>query len=176
MKKVQVWRRYDRLHGPDPAADVKAELHFHIEAKTDDLIACNWPPEAARKEAVRQFGNILAVQRIGENIGEQMERRRRISDYWFECMQDTRHTLRTLGGNPAFTTVAILVLALGAGLNAAVFSVVNTLMLRPLPFPHSQQLVWFTGGKSFDAKTRAAGGLSGEKCRPGVEHRIEYTQ
>jgi len=162
MKKVPAWRRYDRLHGPDPAADVQAELRFHIEAKTDDLIARGWPPESARKEAVRQFGNMLAVQRVGERIGEHMERRRRVFDYWFECRQDARYTLRTLAGNAAFTAIAILVLALGAGVNTTVFSVVNTLLLRTLPFPQSQQLVWFTGGKSFDAKTRAAGGLSGE--------------
>jgi len=162
MKKVPVWRRYDRLHGPDPAADVKAELHFHINSKTDDLIACGWSPEAARIEAERQFGNILAVQRIGERIGEHTEPSRQISDYWAECMQDTRYTLRTLCNNPAFTAVAILVLSLGISVNAAVFSVVNTLLLRPLPFPQSQQLVWFTAGKSLDSKMRIAGGLSGE--------------
>lgn len=91
-----------------------------------------------------------------------MERRRRISDYSTEWLQDTRYTLRTLRNNPAFAAVAILVLALGVGLNAAVFSVVNTMLLRPLPFPKSQELVWFTAGKNLDAKARVAGGLSGE--------------
>lgn len=162
MNKAPIWRRYDRLLGTDRAADVEAELRFHIDSKIDDLISRGWRPEAAREEAERQFGNILALQRIGERIGEHMELRSRISDYWSECMQDARYTLRTLLKNPAFTTVAILVLALGVGVNAAVFSVVDTLLLRPLPFPQSQQLMWLAGGKSFDAKTRAAGGLSGE--------------
>ena len=157
-----MWRRHDRLLGPDPKADIRAELSFHIECKTEDLIARGWRPEEARNEAERQFGNILALQQAGERIGEHMERRRRIQEYYAELMQDARYTLRTLRDNPAFAAVAIVVLALGAGLNAAVFSVVNTLLLRPLPFPQSQQLVWFTGGRSFDAKVRAAGGLSAE--------------
>ena len=162
MKPIPIWRRYARLLGPDPAADVKDELRFHIDAKIDDLIGAGHSPEAARKEAIRQFGDIRTVQHIGQRIGENMERRRRLKDYWTECIQDTRYTLRTLKNNRAFAAVAILVLALGVGVNVAVFSVVNTLLLRPLPFPDSGKLVWFTGGKSFDAKTRVAGGLSGE--------------
>ena len=66
MKSEPFWRRYARFFGPDPAADVKDELRFHLEAKSDDLIAQGWSPEAARKEAERQFGDVRAVQQVGE--------------------------------------------------------------------------------------------------------------
>lgn len=162
MKPLPLWRRYARLLGPDPAADVKDELRFHLEQKTDDLIQRGWPPDAARREAERQFGDLHTVQHLGEKLGEKMERRKRFADYRTEWDRDIRYALRTLCNNPGFAAVAILVLALGIGVNGAVFSVVNTLLLRPLPFPDSGCLVWFTGGKSIAEKIRAAAGLSAE--------------
>jgi predicted permease len=141
MRPAPLWHRYDRLLGSDPAADVKDELRFHLETKVDDLVARGWSREVARKEAERQFGDILAVQRIGERIGEHMERRRLLRDYWADAHRDLGFTLRTLGRDRGFTLVAVLILALGIGANAAVFSVVNTILLRPLPFPHAEELV-----------------------------------
>ena len=162
MKKIPIWRRYARLLGANPAADVEDELRFHLEAKTDDLILRGWRPDAARREAERQFGDVRTVQHIGVKLGENMERRKRFNEYLVECNRDVRYTFRTLRNNPSYAAIAILVLALGIGVNAAVFSVVNTLLLRPLPFPDSERLVWLAGGKSIDAKVRAAAGLSGQ--------------
>jgi predicted permease len=162
MKKIPFWRRYARLLGADPAADVKDELRFHLEEKADDLVLRGWRLDAAREEAERQFGDIRTVQDIGERLGEKMERRKRFNDYLVECKRDVSYAFRTMRNNPGFAAVAILVLALGIGANVAVFSVVNTLLLRPLPFVDSQRLVWFTGGKSIPSKIRAAAGLSGQ--------------
>ena len=142
MKPTPLWRRYARLFGPDPAADVKDELRFHLNAKIDDLIAQGWRPQDARQEAERQFGDLRAVQQMGERIGEKMERHKRLQDYWTDSLQDVRYTFRTLGRDPGFAVVSILILALAIGANIAVFSVVNSLLLRPLPFPDSHELVW----------------------------------
>jgi predicted permease len=142
MKPNPLWRRYSRLLGPDPAADVTDELRFHLEAKIDDLVAQGWSHEDARQEAERGFGDLRAVQNIGVSMGEKMESRKRIQDYWTDALQDVRYTFRTLGRDPGFAIVSILILALAIGANVAVFSVVNTLLLRPLPFPDSHELVW----------------------------------
>jgi predicted permease len=116
-------------------------LRFHLEAKIDDLVTQGWEPETARQEAERRFGNFRNVQQIGEHIGGKMERRKRLKEYWSDLLQDLRYTFRTLGRDPGFTVVSVLILTLAIGANIAVFSVVNTLLLRPLPFPHPEELV-----------------------------------
>src|ERR1700756_1263481 len=73
-----------------------------------------------------------------------MERSKRLKDYWNDLLHDVRYTFRTLGRDPGFAAVSILILALAIGANIAVFSVVNTLLLRPLPFPDAHELVWIT--------------------------------
>lgn len=141
MKSVPLWRRYARFFGPDPAADAKEELRFHIESKIDELVSRGWSRQAALKEAERQLGDLRALEQMGTRMGEARERRRQLREYWADVRQDVHFTLRTLRREPGFASVAILILALAIGANTAVFSVVNTLLLRPLPFPHSQELV-----------------------------------
>ena len=142
MTNVPFWRRYARFFGSDPAADANEEIGFHLEAKTEDLIRQGWSPDAARKEAELQFGDRRAVQRMGQQIGKKTERRKRFRDYWIDLIQDVRYTFRTLRRDPGFSVISIIILAVAIGANIAVFSVVNTLLLRPLPFPHSNELVW----------------------------------
>jgi predicted permease len=74
-------------------------------------------------------------------MAEKTERRRRFTDYWTDLLHDVRYTFRTLGRDPGFAAVSILILALAIGANIAVFSVVNTLLLRPLPFRNAHELV-----------------------------------
>ena len=75
-------------------------------------------------------------------MSETTEHHRGLMDYWTDPLQDVRYTFRTLGRDPGFAAVSVLILALSIGANIAVFSVVNTLLLRPLPFPNAQELAW----------------------------------
>ena len=147
-------RSVRRLFGPDHAADVRDELEFHLAAKVDDLVARGWTPDDARREAERQLGDRRSLQRIGEHIGGTMNRRQRLGDYRRECLQDLHFAGRAFARERGFALVAVLVLALAIGANVATFSVINTLILRPLPFPDASQLVWIAPPPSACARAK----------------------
>lgn len=127
--------------------DLDAEMASHLEMAVEENIKRGLSPEAARRKALVRFGGTEQA-RLKQHEARGFHG---LDTLWL----DLRYTFRTMRRDPIFTLVAVLILALGIGANIAVFSVVNTLMLRPLPFQDPQQLVWIS-----DAKGRA--GLSSQ--------------
>jgi putative ABC transport system permease protein len=123
------------------------ELQFHLERQIEHNLAAGMSPEKARYAALRLFGGVQQIQ-------EECREARGIT-YIASLAQDLKYGLRTLGKNRGFTAVAVLTLVLGIGANTAIFSVVYAVLLKPLPFPRSGQLV-----RVFEANERA--GIGGD--------------
>jgi predicted permease len=114
-------------------SELDAEVATHLELAVDDNKRLGLSDEEARRQALVRFGGVARAK-------EQQREARGLP--WLDVLaQDLRFTIRTLGRDRGFTAIAVIILGLGIGANIAVFSVVNTLLLRPLPLRTPQQLV-----------------------------------
>jgi len=110
------------------------EMDFHVESMVQDLVGSGMSEQEARATAHRKFGNM--TQKSEE------ARFTWIARWLSDLLQDLRHSLRGMRRDAAFTTFVILIVGLGIGASSTIFSVVNALLLRPLPFREPDRLVW----------------------------------
>ena len=133
---------------------LRAEIDDHIARQTADNLRAGMTAIEARRQALLKFGNVDAIK---ESYRDQ-----RGLPFMETLLRDTRHALRRLRRTPAFTAAVLLTLALGIGANTAIFGVVDSVLIRPLPYPHAEALVgiWHT------APGQAFGGIT--NCSPSM--------
>lgn len=132
-----------RLHGIVGSAhgndDIAAELESHIQMHIDDNLRAGMTPEEARRQALLRLGGLDQTR--------QACRERKTLPLLEDFLQDLRYAARQLRKSPGFTAVVVITLALGIGLNSALFSIIDTVLLHPIPWPHPSELVCVDASK-----------------------------
>jgi putative ABC transport system permease protein len=134
------WTRFRRLFGLEPAADVEAELAFHVEMRVRELLEQGETPERARRLALERFGDYESARQECVAINQRRKRHMQRTQFLTELRQDVGYAFRMLRRTPAFTAAALLTLALGIGANSAIFSVVHGVLLESLPYRDADRL------------------------------------
>ena len=153
------WKRLRRrlrywLHHSERQRLLWEEMEFHISSMSEDLVAQGMSETDARAAARRKFGNMAHTSEEARSTW--------IARWWNDLGQDLRHSVRGMRRDAGFTAFTVLIAGLGIGAGSTVFSVVNALLLRPLPFRNAEELVWVSNT-----------GRNGEEYSTQVSHFVD---
>ncbi len=140
-RPTPAWRRYLRFSGPDIASDVDEELRFHFEERIEELLAGGVSREAANAQALAEFGDVAGTRTQLERIDHRVLRRRTAMERLLVVRDELRLALRRLRRQPSFTVPAVFTLGLGIAAVAVAFTLLQAVLLRPLPYPEAGRLV-----------------------------------
>ena len=156
MKHIPGLRRLFRLPttASRVAGEVNDEVDFHLAMQARDLEAQGMSPAAARAEAERRFGDMRAARAELGDIDRRRVRRAWRAEWWEALAQDLRYSVRTLTRDRRLSVFAVLIVGLGVGASITVFSVINALLVRPLPFRDPGGLVFISNGDAYDLSAR----------------------
>lgn len=143
-KQTASWRRYLRFWGTDVDGDLRDEFQFHLTAEIEQLVAEGWPQEAARAEALRRFGDLDWFREYCRRSDQRRVARRGRLLSAASLTRDARYAWRSLRKDRAFALTALACIALGVCVTTTIFSAVNAILLRPLPYSDADRLLAIT--------------------------------
>ena len=135
------WHRYLRFWRANIAADVDAEVAFHVDARSEELCEMGLDRAAARAQALREFGDVDLTRRTLRTMDEQHAASERRAHLASDLLGDVRVAVRALRRSPGLVAVVVLTFALGIGVTGAMYSVVDNLLFKALPGVHGASLV-----------------------------------
>jgi hypothetical protein len=128
------------------------EFETHLEIETQENVEAGMSPEEARRAALKKFGNVLLAAEESRVIW---------GGLWLErLLQDVRYAVRSLGSAPAYTATLVFTLVLGLGSVTTMLAIVESILMRPVALPHSEQLVQIVGEDRTDGNSASPHALS----------------